>query len=187
MAMKTERLNLRLTPSQDAVLRQAAAARGESTSDYVLRHAVEAAEADLADRRARTNQATGTGRTWVVTTRDEPRVVAFYASATASVLRSTVPKPWTRNQPAELPALLLGRLAVDVGHTGRGLATALLKHFMGKAREVSRAVGVRVVLVHAKDDDAVAFYARYGFAPSPVDPLTMMLLLQPPEPAVQRD
>ena len=51
MATKTERLNLRLTPSQDAVLRQAAAARGESTSDYVLRHAVEAAEADLADRR----------------------------------------------------------------------------------------------------------------------------------------
>ena len=51
MATKTERLNLRLTPSQDAVVRQAAAARGESTSDYVLRHAVEAAEADLADRR----------------------------------------------------------------------------------------------------------------------------------------
>ena len=51
MAITTERLNLRLTPAQDAVLRQAAASRGESTSDYVLRHAVEAAEADLADRR----------------------------------------------------------------------------------------------------------------------------------------
>lgn len=51
MATKTERLNLRLTPAQDAVLRTAAEARGESTSDYVLRHAVEAAESDLADRR----------------------------------------------------------------------------------------------------------------------------------------
>ncbi len=51
MAVKTERLNLRLTPAQDAVLRRAAEARGESTSDYVLRHAVEAAEMDLADRR----------------------------------------------------------------------------------------------------------------------------------------
>jgi uncharacterized protein (DUF1778 family) len=48
---KTERLNLRLTPVQDAVLRRAAAARGESIGDYVLRHAVEAAEMDLADRR----------------------------------------------------------------------------------------------------------------------------------------
>jgi uncharacterized protein (DUF1778 family) len=52
MASKTERLNLRLTPSQDAVLRRAAEAKGEAVSDYVLRHAVEAAETDLADRRA---------------------------------------------------------------------------------------------------------------------------------------
>ncbi len=51
MAIKTERLNLRLTLAQNAVLRRAAEARGESTSDYVLRHAVEAAEMDLADRR----------------------------------------------------------------------------------------------------------------------------------------
>ncbi|MBV8984829.1 MAG: DUF1778 domain-containing protein [Acidimicrobiia bacterium] len=51
MASKTERLNLRLTPGQDAVLRRAAEARGEAVSDYVLRHAVEAAETDLADRR----------------------------------------------------------------------------------------------------------------------------------------
>jgi uncharacterized protein (DUF1778 family) len=51
MASKTERLSLRLTPEQDAVLRRAADARGESTNDFVVRHAVEAAEMELADRR----------------------------------------------------------------------------------------------------------------------------------------
>lgn len=51
MATKTERMNLRLTAEQDAILRRAAEARGEHVSDYVLRHAVEAAETDLADRR----------------------------------------------------------------------------------------------------------------------------------------
>ncbi|MHB8342342.1 MAG: type II toxin-antitoxin system TacA family antitoxin [Mycobacteriales bacterium] len=51
MATKTERLNLRLTRVQDAVLRRAAESRGEPVSEYVLRHAVEAAETDLADRR----------------------------------------------------------------------------------------------------------------------------------------
>jgi uncharacterized protein (DUF1778 family) len=51
VASKTERLNLRLTPAQDCVLRSAAEARGESASEYVLRNAVEAAEMDLADRR----------------------------------------------------------------------------------------------------------------------------------------
>jgi uncharacterized protein (DUF1778 family) len=49
--MKSERLNLRLTPAQDATLRRAAEAKGVAVSDYVLSHAVEAAEADLADRR----------------------------------------------------------------------------------------------------------------------------------------
>jgi len=51
MASKTERLSLRLTPQQDTVLRRAAEARGESANDFVLRHAVEAAEMELADRR----------------------------------------------------------------------------------------------------------------------------------------
>jgi uncharacterized protein (DUF1778 family) len=51
MASKTERLSLRLTPTQDMVLRRAAEAQGESTGDYVLRHAVQAAELDLADCR----------------------------------------------------------------------------------------------------------------------------------------
>lgn len=51
VATKTERLNLRLTPAQDTLLRRAAGSGAESVSDYVLRHAVEAAERDLADRR----------------------------------------------------------------------------------------------------------------------------------------
>ena len=51
MTPKTERLSLRLTSQQDAVLRRAAQARGESMNDFVLRHAVEAAETELADRR----------------------------------------------------------------------------------------------------------------------------------------
>lgn len=51
MSGKTERLNLRLSESHDQLLRRAAEARGEALSDYVLRHAVEAAEIDLADRR----------------------------------------------------------------------------------------------------------------------------------------
>lgn len=51
MAAKTERLNLRLTPAQDALLRRAAEARGESAGEHVLRNALEAAEVDLADRR----------------------------------------------------------------------------------------------------------------------------------------
>jgi uncharacterized protein (DUF1778 family) len=51
MASKTERLSIRLTPDQDLVLRQAVEVRGESTTDFVLRNAVGAAQSDLADSR----------------------------------------------------------------------------------------------------------------------------------------
>jgi len=70
-------------------------------------------------------------------------VVACYASATASILRSSTPKRMRRNQPDEMPAILLARMAVDSKHNRRGLGAALLKHFMLKAFEVAESVGVR--------------------------------------------
>lgn len=132
---------------------------------------------DWLARRAIGNQAMGTSRTWVVTESGSTRVVAFYASCTSSVLRRTAPNPLGKSQPDEIPAILLGRTAVDSKHKGRGLGAALLKHFMLKAIEVANSVGVRVVLVHAKDDDVRAFYQHYEFAESPIDPLTLMMLL----------
>ncbi|MGH9069649.1 MAG: GNAT family N-acetyltransferase [Acidimicrobiales bacterium] len=128
-------------------------------------------------RRALGNQASGTSRTWVVTVADTHTVAAFYASATASVLRSETPTRFSRNQPEELPAVLLARMAVDTRRQGQGLGAALLRHFMLKAAEVAASVGVRLVLVHAKDEPAKAFYRHYGFVESPVDPLTLLMLL----------
>jgi GNAT superfamily N-acetyltransferase len=72
---------------------------------------------------------------------------------------------------------VLGRMAVDLKHAGRGLGAAMLRHFMLKAAEVAERVGVRLVLVHAKDDQAKAFYLHHGFAESPVGPLALMMLL----------
>ncbi len=73
--------------------------------------------------------------------------------------------------------MLLGRLAVDTEYRGHGLGGALLGHFL-KALEVAEVTGVRVLLVHAKGATAATFSARYGFEPSPIDELTMMLLVK---------
>jgi uncharacterized protein (DUF1778 family) len=51
METKSHRWSLRVTPAQDAVVRRLLETTGESLNDYVVRRAVEAAEADLADRR----------------------------------------------------------------------------------------------------------------------------------------
>ena len=128
-------------------------------------------------RRALKNQSSGTSRTWVVVEVETGQVVAFCASSTASILRSSAPKKIGRNQPEELPAVLLARMGVDTRHQGRGLGAALLKHFMLKAIEVAQSVGVRVLLIHAKDENAKNFYEYFGFVESPLDPLVMMMLL----------
>ena len=128
-------------------------------------------------RRALRNQSSGTSRTWVVVEVETGQVVAFYASSTASILRSSAPKRIGRNQPEELPAVLLARMGVDSRHQARSLGAALLKHFMLKAIEVAQSVGVRVLLIHAKDESAKSFYEDYGFVESPLDPLVMMMLL----------
>ena len=126
--------------------------------------------------RALHNQREGGSRTWVVL--DERRVVAFYALSTAALIRSRAPKRAARNQPDPLPAVLLGRLAVDTEYQGRGLAAALLKHFILKSIEVAELTGVRLLLVHAKNDAARRFYLKYGFEPSPVDDMTLILLVK---------
>ncbi|MGI9031868.1 MAG: GNAT family N-acetyltransferase [Ilumatobacteraceae bacterium] len=122
------------------------------------------------------NQTEGGSRTWVVT--DGDRVVAYYASSTAVVLRAGATGRARRNQPDPLPAVLLGRLAVDAKHLGERLGEALLKHFIMKSLEVAQVTGVRVLLVHAKDETAASFYRRYNFEASPIDDLTMMLLVK---------
>lgn len=126
--------------------------------------------------RARRNQVQRSSRTWVITTAAD-QVVGFYASSAAVVLRADASKRASRNQPDPLPALLLGRLAIDQRHQGQGLGAALLKHFLLKSLEISELTGVRLLLVHAKDAPAAAFYRRHGFEPSPIDDLTMMLLI----------
>ncbi len=122
------------------------------------------------------NQREGGSRTWVVL--DGRRGVAFYASSTAVLMRTHATKRAARNQRDPLPAVLLGRLAVDAKYQGRGLAAALFKHFVLKSLEVAERTGVRLLLVHAKNDTARRFYTRYGFEPSPVDDLTLMLLVK---------
>lgn len=128
---------------------------------------------DWLRRRGLANQSSGASRTWVVVD-DDDRVVCYYASATASIARGAATKRAARNQPEDIPAILLARLAVDQRFRGQGLAGALLKHFLLKAMEVAAIVGARIVLVHAKDDEARAFYLHHDFEPSPLDDLTLM-------------
>ena len=89
-----------------------------------------------------------------------------------------------RNMPEPIPVMVLGRLAVDRAHQGRGLGSALLKDALLRTLNAASIAGIRAVLLLAISDDAKRFHGNAGFSTSPVDPMTMMITLADVEKAL---
>ena len=79
--------------------------------------------------------------------------------------------------PDPIPVVVLGRLARDTEASGIQLGLALLKDAVKRAGVIANEMGVRAIVVHAIDAQAAKFYLSYGFSPSPIHPLTLMLCL----------
>ena len=130
-------------------------------------------------RFALTNSAAGVARTYVTTPTGEPAVAGYYSLAAGSVEKARVSERVAKGLPLHpIPVVLLARLAVDQLFQGKGLGKGLLRDALQRTLAAAEVIGVRAVLVHAKDENAAAFYARFGFAPSPTDPLHLMLLIK---------
>ena len=82
-----------------------------------------------------------------------------------------------RNMPDLVPVMVLARLAVDHRAQGIKLGASLSQDAVGRAVSVSLNAGVRALLFHVLHDRAKDFYEHYGFHPSPLDPMTLMLRL----------
>jgi GNAT superfamily N-acetyltransferase len=132
---------------------------------------------DWLRRRALRNEGKAS-RTYVVTAMSGDQagiVVAYYTLAMGAVRLAEVPSRLARNMPNPVPVAVLGRLAVDRRHRGRGLGAAMLREAMQRVLEASRSMGARALIVHAIDDEAAAFYARYGFQSFPPGTRTLWL------------
>ena len=127
-------------------------------------------------RRALANQVSGASRTFVVTDRDA-RVYGYYALAAGAVSHRLATGSVRRNMPDPIPVMVLARLAVDRRAQGIKLNNALLQDAVNRAVTVAQNMGVRALLVHALHERAKSFYEYFGFQPSPVDPLILMLRL----------
>jgi predicted N-acetyltransferase YhbS len=77
-----------------------------------------------------------------------------------------------------VPIMLLARLAVATSFKGRGLGAGLLKDAMRRTSQAADIAGIRAFVVHAKDDEARAFYEYFGFSPLPSDPYHLFRLLK---------
>lgn len=123
------------------------------------------------------NQYLGSSVTYLAMVED---TVAGYHSLTfGTASYDDAPERLGKSMPHyPIPVVVVARLAVDRRFQGRGFGAALLRDAMRRALGASEIAGIRGVLVHAKDENAAAFYRSFGFTPFPDKPLTLYRLLK---------
>lgn len=105
------------------------------------------------------------------------RVAGYYTLASASILLTDLAESFAKKLPRypNVPAVRMGRLAVDKHFKGKGLGAALLADALRRA--VTAEIAAYAFVVDAKDESAAEFYAHHGFRATADNPLFLYLPL----------
>ncbi len=108
---------------------------------------------------------------------DGQRIAGYYTLASASLLLADLPPSTGKKLPRypTVPAVRMGRLAVDQTFKGQGLGGALLADALDRAARSE--IAAYALMVDAKDEAAAAFYRHHGFITLPDSPRTLFLPL----------
>jgi len=111
---------------------------------------------------AETETRRGSARVWVWLD-EADRVVAYYSLSASKVKRDDIPTALGRGGPVEMPAVLIGRLALDRSLRGQNLGEVLLADALARIVEATRTVGARFVVIDALHERVAVRYQRFGF------------------------
>ena len=112
-----------------------------------------------------------------VTLANGQRIAGYYTLASASLLLADLPASTGKrlSRYPTIPAVRMGRLAVDQEFKGQVLGGALLADSLDRAARSE--IAASALMVDAKDETAAAFYLHHGFIALPDSPLTLFLPL----------
>ncbi|MHB8483922.1 MAG: GNAT family N-acetyltransferase [Nitrospiria bacterium] len=107
----------------------------------------------------------GVATSFVLIEPPEKKVIGYYTLAAGSVSldewREAMGKKLPRYE--RTPVTLLGRLALDEKHQGRGLGELLLMDALSRSLKASHEIASVAMIVEAVNDSAKDFYQHYGF------------------------
>lgn len=125
--------------------------------------------------RALDNIAASASKTYVVCQSDSSKVIGYYAICMGQIFNQEVIGSMRRNMPRQIPAVILGRLAIDEKWQGKGLGKELLQDAVQRSVRAAQEISARLLIVHAISADAEAFYSHYGFTRLPTETPTYAL------------
>lgn len=131
---------------------------------------------DWLRKQAMKNENCGASRTYLVCL--GTKVIGYYSLAVGSIEHKFVPGKIKRNMPQPVPVMILARLAVDLRHTGQNIGRGMVRDALFRTLRAADIAGIRALLVHALSEKAASFYVKIGCAPSPFDPLLLLLPLK---------
>ncbi len=103
-------------------------------------------------------------RTYIATVNGRD-ILGFYTLSAFSIELVDFPSTMSKQLPRydNVPAVLLGRLAVRQECAGTGMGRTLLVHALRTSLGVAGMIGVAGVVVDAKDEMARQFYEKFNF------------------------
>lgn len=125
--------------------------------------------------RAWPNLQVAASRTYVICPAESGRIIGYFALSMGQILAQDVKGSMRRNMPKQIPAVTLGRLAIDRAWQGKGLGRALLADVVRRTLRASEEVSARLLIVHAISPAAEAFYLHHGFTRLPGEAPTLAL------------
>jgi len=125
--------------------------------------------------RALDNMAASASRTYVICSPDSNSVIGYYAICMGQIFNQEVIGSMRRNMPRQIPAVIIGRLAIDEKWQGQGLGKELLQDAVQRSVRAAREISARLLIVHAISANAEAFYSHYGFTRLPTETPTYAL------------
>lgn len=126
---------------------------------------------------AQQHQAKGLSKTFVAVRKETPdRICGYYALTLAELENRHLPETWRKKLPRRIPGVRLGRLAVDKNCQGKGLGELLLVDALTRTQRIYAEAGGIGLFVDAIDEQAAAYYRRFGFVASPDNPLLLFML-----------
>lgn len=114
---------------------------------------------------------------FVLTDLPDSKVLGYYCLSSYSVAMGDIEASTSNKLPRYplLPAILLGRLAVDSRYQGKLYGKRLLLDALKRCCDTAKQVASVAVVVDAKGEDAVSFYRRYGFIEFQTDPMKLYI------------